>query len=134
MASVIKGNDNFDTSDNASQIELDGLTNAKNQCTAWVMFEGGTANILDSFNVSSVVRNGAGDYTVNFTLNMLSTSYCPNVTCAPDTAVAWAGVVQLFHTAADVEELPTVSGFRFLTDPTGGIDNDYIAVQVIGGK
>jgi len=34
---------------------------------AWVVFTGSTATIRASFNVSGVVRNAAGDYTITFT-------------------------------------------------------------------
>jgi hypothetical protein len=57
------------------------------QCRAWVNFDGtrdstgaaSTANtarfIRGSGNVSSVVRNGVGDYTVNFTTAMPDVNY-----------------------------------------------------------
>lgn len=48
---------------------------------AWVVFDGtGTVSILASANVSSITDNGTGDYRVNFTTNMPSTSYA--VVCA----------------------------------------------------
>jgi len=43
------------------------------QCRAWVNFDGTTATpstIRGSGNVSSVTKNGTGDYTVNFTTAM----------------------------------------------------------------
>jgi hypothetical protein len=43
---------------------------------AWVYFAGATASINNSFNVSSVTRNGTGDYTVSFTVAMANTNYC----------------------------------------------------------
>jgi len=70
MATVIRGSDGFDSADNASQTELDNLTNAKNQCTAWVNFDGATATIIDSYNVSSVVRVSVGNYDIYFTTSM----------------------------------------------------------------
>lgn len=43
---------------------------------AWVSFTGtGTVAIQDSFNVSSITDNGAGDYTVNFTNNLPNANY-----------------------------------------------------------
>ena len=46
-------------------------------CRAWVNFNGvTTASIRASFNVSSVTRNGTGDYTVNFTNAMPDANYC----------------------------------------------------------
>ena len=45
-------------------------------CRAWVNFNGvTTASIRASFNVSSVTRNGTGDYTVSFTNAMPDSSY-----------------------------------------------------------
>tara|TARA_B100000686_G_scaffold353795_1_gene460856 strand:- start:4357 stop:5427 length:1071 start_codon:yes stop_codon:yes gene_type:complete len=43
---------------------------------AWVNFNGtGTIAIRDSYNVSSIVDNGTGHYTVNFTNDMANTDY-----------------------------------------------------------
>ena len=47
-------------------------------CRAWVNFNGTTASpstIRASGNVSSVTKNGTGDYTVNFTTAMVDTNY-----------------------------------------------------------
>jgi hypothetical protein len=43
---------------------------------AWVFFNGSTGALYGScFNVSSVTRNGTGDYTVNFTTAMSNANY-----------------------------------------------------------
>jgi prophage DNA circulation protein len=43
-------------------------TNAiQGSAKAWVNFVGSTGARFSSYNVSSVTRNGTGDYTVNFT-------------------------------------------------------------------
>ena len=43
---------------------------------AWVNYKGtATVGIRDSFNVSSVTYNGAGDYTVNFTTALPNANY-----------------------------------------------------------
>lgn len=48
----------------------------KGSARAWVNFNGvTTATIRASYNVSSVTRNGTGDYTVNFTNAMPDSSY-----------------------------------------------------------
>ena len=44
-------------------------------CRAWVNFDGFNASIRASGNVSSVTRNGTGDYTVNFATAMPDTNY-----------------------------------------------------------
>lgn len=43
---------------------------------AWVNFNGATAAIRASYNVSSVTRVGTGDYNVNFTNAFADTNYC----------------------------------------------------------
>jgi hypothetical protein len=44
-------------------------------CRAWVNFEGSTAAIRGSFNVSSVTRNSSGNWTINFTTAMPNANY-----------------------------------------------------------
>jgi len=46
-------------------------------CRAWVNFNGTTSpgTIRASFNVTSVTKNGTGDYTINFTTAMPDTNY-----------------------------------------------------------
>lgn len=47
---------------------------------AWVNFAGASGSVNGSYNVTSVTRNGTGDYTVNFTTAFANTNYCPGVT------------------------------------------------------
>jgi hypothetical protein len=43
----------------------------------WINFNGtGTVAIRDSYNVSSLVDNGTGDYSVNFDDDMSNANYC----------------------------------------------------------
>lgn len=44
-------------------------------CRAWVSFNGVTGAIMGAGNVSSITKNGTGDYTVNFTTAMPDTAY-----------------------------------------------------------
>lgn len=44
-------------------------------CRAWVKFDGYTGTRNGSFNVSSVTRNAAGDYTLNFATAMSDANY-----------------------------------------------------------
>lgn len=52
-------------------------SNIKNQCTAWVNFNGTTTppTISDSYNVSSVVRTDTGRFDVYFENNMNNANY-----------------------------------------------------------
>lgn len=61
---------------------------ARNSAKAWVNFSGsGTPSIRDSFNVSSITDNGVGDWSVNLTVAMADTNYCPVVTGYDSTSV-----------------------------------------------
>ena len=42
---------------------------------AWCNYTGSTTTINGSFNVSSVTRNGTGDYTINYTTAMPNANY-----------------------------------------------------------
>lgn len=44
-------------------------------CRAWVCFNGITGTIKNSFNISSIVKNGTGDYTINFSKLMPTSDY-----------------------------------------------------------
>ena len=51
---------------------------------AWVNFNGTTASpstINASYNVSSVTKNGTGDYTLNFTNTLADANYAVATTC-----------------------------------------------------
>jgi len=54
-----------------------GTNEQKQICKAWVNFNGTTSpgTIRSSYNVSSVTKNGTGDYTVNFTSAMTDANY-----------------------------------------------------------
>jgi hypothetical protein len=51
---------------------------------AWVNFDGRNGTIRAAFNVSSVTKNGLGDYTVNFTNSMADENYAVSVTGRTD--------------------------------------------------
>lgn len=104
------------------------------QCRAWVNFDGtkdstgaaSTANtarfIRASGNVSSVVRNGTGDYTVNFTTAMPDANYCvtgTTVNFLQDYRTGTAGSVSSVK-------------IRTLTVTTSPVpvDQDYINVAI----
>jgi hypothetical protein len=54
-----------------------GTTEQKQICKAWVNFDGTTSpgTIRSSYNVSSVTKNGTGDYTVNFATALTDANY-----------------------------------------------------------
>jgi hypothetical protein len=54
-----------------------GTNEQKQICKAWVNFNGTTSpgTIRSSYNVSSVTKNGTGDYTVNFATALADANY-----------------------------------------------------------
>lgn len=105
-----------------------GVLSVQNGMTAipkaWVQFAGASGTINSSFNVSSVTRNGAGNYTLAFTTAMANANYStminplPSTQIGPYTANSYASV--------------TTSGFSFYTvnTATGGL-TDVTTVNVI---
>jgi hypothetical protein len=96
-------------------------------CRAWVNFDGfnGSGNtVRGSGNVSSVTRNGTGDYTVNFANAM------------PDVNYGWTVSGNRlssfnFEIVGPATSAPTVSAFRFATGSGATrIDMDYASVQI----
>lgn len=63
-----------------STIDTTGLNTSSTSvgmgiCRAWVTFVGSTGAISASYNVSSVTRNGVGDYAINFATAMPDAYY-----------------------------------------------------------
>jgi hypothetical protein len=60
---------------------------------AWVRFNGSTAAINGSGNVSSITKNSGGLYTVNFTTAMEDVNY--SVTCSPNNGSGYQNSAQI---------------------------------------
>jgi hypothetical protein len=95
------------------------------KCRAWVNFNGvTTATIRASGNVSSVTRNGAGDYTVNFTTALPDANY----------SVAGMGVQSPNNhiVALSSATAPTSSAVRLNVFQSGGslADSLYVLVAI----
>ena len=64
-------------------------------CRAWVNFNGTTVTnpasmtgVNGSFNVSSILDNGTGDYTINFTTAMPDANYATLATCVQNSSAS----------------------------------------------
>lgn len=91
----------------------------------------GTIAERDSFNVSSYVDNGVGDYTTNFTTAFPNVNYSPNVNMGhPNTATERNAIQMFAQNAADnyTESAPTTSAFRVSLSNTGGNGRDNVRV------
>lgn len=99
---------------------------------AWVNFNGiPTVAIRASYNVSSITRNGTGDYTVNFTNAFADANY--SVTAIPTLSPGNGTTIPSFAygIAAAAEVAPTASAFRFSTViGVSSYDNKYNCLAV----
>jgi hypothetical protein len=88
----------------------------KFDCRAWVNFNGTNGAIRASGNVSSVVRNGVGDYTVNFAAAMPDANYGVMLTGNTDIpSGSDFGVIPVIHPTV----AQTTSSVRILCAFTG---------------
>ena len=88
---------------------------------AWIYFNGsGTVEIQDSSGVSSLTDNSTGNYNVNLSNNMASTSYC------------WSAANNMYHQATST--VRTVSSFNLQSYNSSHsvIDADVFNSQVNG--
>jgi hypothetical protein len=101
---------------------------------AWVNFNGSTAAINGSFNVSSVTRNSTGYYTVTFTTAMTNANYVAQVNIAPVYGTRWGYSPAMFSNTSATEIAPTTSAFSFSTIDTSAtaFDFKYNLVSVFG--
>lgn len=88
-------------------------------CLAWAHFTGGTGAVNKSFNISSITRNGAGDYTANFTTAMVDTSYV-----ALGAVGDYAAGTSLYGLMGSNVTARTVSAYRFYFVPNSGASGD----------
>ena len=101
-----------------------GTNEQKQICKAWVNFDGTTSpgTIRSSYNVSSVTKNGTGDYTVNFATPMTDANY------------SWAAAHNyLSDNAVDCggRQAPTTTTLRTkITDLTNSIDPQWANIIV----
>ena len=117
-------------------------------CRAWVNFDGirdttgavSTANtnrfIRSSGNVTSVLRNGTGDYTVNFTTPMSDANYSVSGMVNSYESAHSAGTISIKSAGpTSVATLKSTSAIRFITGSPGLVnveDRSEISVQIFG--
>jgi hypothetical protein len=98
-------------------------------CRAWVNFNGiSSASIRASGNVSSVSRNGTGDYTINFATAMPDANYSPIASAQPNTGDGIGpgnGQVNLSIVGTTGSgALPSTAGYRIYVGYAGGNPRD----------
>jgi len=108
------------------------LSSTVGVCRAWVNFTGSSGAINQGFNVTSVTRNGAGDYTVTFTNALSNAYYAVSGSVLPTTSqtnTSYARCIVLYYNVT-----PSTTSFRFQT-VSGGIgpeDFAQVSISVFG--
>ena len=108
-----------------------GTTEQKQIAKAWVNFNGTTSpgTIRSSYNVSSVTKNGTGDYTVNFATAMADANY--------SASFMGGGLLSSnFGYWGSPYLTKTTSQFRFQTSSWSTnrflVDSDEASIQIFG--
>lgn len=95
---------------------------------AWLSFNGTTGTILSQQNISSVIKNSTGNYTINFNLTFLNAAYVP-LAFVEDSNSLGATVATRYP--ADTR---TTTAFQFRTKADDGtsVDSDFITLAFFG--
>jgi len=107
-----------------STIKVDTIKNTSNvevfTCKAWVNFDGTQAAasmIRASGNVSSIVDNGTGDYTVNFTTAMPDVNYSSLFTNGMLNTNWWGPETKIYDQLTGSVRIRSVQNTGTFTDP-----------------
>jgi hypothetical protein len=84
---------------------------------AWVHFTGSTAVVNASYNVSSITRNSAGVFVINFTTAFPNTNFCAATACG--NSGANTGFTGGYNAT------PTTTTYGMLTLTGGGVPTDF---------
>lgn len=88
---------------------------------AWVYFDGltgSTATIIGSFNVSSVIRNSTGNYTISFTTSMPNANYAWSSSCLANDTSGTNGNFMLAGTRGGSITLKTANAITLVSGST----------------
>ena len=103
------------------EIKKSATVDAQQTVKAWAQWqEPGT--IDDSFNVSSIVKNSSGDFTVNWDTDFANANYCPITDAGndnPNEAINWTAVGTIAVGSLEVNI------FNIVPNPSGR-DNQFI--------
>lgn len=92
---------------------------------AWVNFNGTNGSIFSSYNVSSVTRNGTGDYDVNFSSAFSDANYC--ITASARNAAGIYGVE--CGQKYTVAQTTTTCRMYCTNDGGGAFDSPYYSAK-----
>lgn len=117
------------------KVQSNGVTT---NALAWVNFNGTTSpgTINASYNVSSVTKNGTGDYTLNFTNALSDANYAVATTCSviadQGSAYQFGPYVAVGGTTATAPTTKTTSNLRLLSRREANYDLQNANVAIFG--
>jgi hypothetical protein len=104
---------------------------------AWVNFNGTSASPITpraAYNVSSVTKNGTGDYTLNFTNALADANYSVSASASVIlTGTGGACVVEIYDASSGGTN-PTTSALRIYVhrSAVSAYDVPYVCVNIFG--
>ena len=114
------------------KVQSNGVTT---NALAWVNFNGTTSpgTIRSQYNVSSVTKNGTGDYTLNFTTALSDANYSAVGSGGGDNYnTNGAGVINFnYNKTSGTAVAPTTSAVRLVVGYSG-VDQPYMYIAVFG--
>jgi hypothetical protein len=93
------------TSNGASAAPSWQNSGSTNGAKAWCSFDGTASSPITpagSYNVSSITKNGTGDYTINFTSALANANYAWSGSCPPNGAETLGGTVRGYSAATQL--------------------------------
>jgi hypothetical protein len=107
---------------------------------AWALFAGtassGSPTIYNSYNISSIVINSTGYFTINFTTSMSSANYAVTGNASGDSGTDPFITVEIFMNGGNTGSLtaPTASSFIISTGQPGYANRNpyYVSIVVHG--
>ena len=101
---------------------------------AWVSFVGSSGSINNSFNITSVTRNGTGDYTITFATAMPNANYTMAFLLGNGTsqAAGTAWTITLYSTATTSTTSVRVSAGYTSNGATGVFDPNPVTIAFFG--
>lgn len=97
-------------------------------CRAWVNFNGSTGTRNASFNISSVVRNGTGDYSIYFANAMIDANYSAAGIGRRNTA--GTNITQLEFAANTTSLQNTMCQIKTFDNNNTAVDSDTVCVAI----
>lgn len=108
----------------------DELIGAKGKAKAWVYFNGTNLTINNGYNISSITRNGTGDYNINITSGALpNANFVMNATASSKSGTQSQHVCALEWTTIPTA---TLARLRVMNVNSAAEDDPYIFVSFFG--